>query len=1518
MVTYDALHAAEGAARRRADEATAAIRRGGAAAEHALEALLEDVDGSAQPNRARDDDAWPPDLEATTDNAAALSRAGDARAARATLEDALCWHAVPVAGEAPPGAGGGGAAGDAGLAPCALVTALPVVPVSAVSPARFMGRARTLDGTGPRPRALSELAARLSFASGPAVVVDPVALARAWSQLGRAAFGYGAVSDAVASYEASLALLRAVAGPGGFAPSPTPPPWPERVRAGALVRLSRVREEYAASLRAAGHYRGSLALTARELREDPASTSAWHARAMTLHSMGRHRAACHCARVAEAVAESRAGVLRLRLGPAPLSPSELRAASGGRPHHLAPSDNAPGTSVVDIQRAFEGQVSAARAVRFLRACCLHALGAVSSAYAAYCAVLEPAAGSLTGPSVQGEHLGFCQRDWLLAVARWWDVPRRSVSLDAWTEAELKESFSKRLHSRTVLRGYPRLFARLERRGSGAGGAAPAGDGCGTEGGGAPAVPMDPSPPPGAVSPAIALDRSAPLPAPALPPDLSASETPLPPPLGRLPVPGEDCRADAARAAESLRALRHDDPLAELCGAADRIGAMMQYHEEAFLPSWRQQRQCGLAAIELAQLCRRHWTGVGDAIREGAAAGPAAARRHPETGSLLVPDSSSSSLRSVREALAPLDWMPERLRAAEAPGASGALPLHRWEGCDAPGARPAWPVGEREVAGVSGAELAAAKAGDVGAAAPADEEAEADGVVVGVQSAPALSDDGVFAVMSAGASPTVLTPGGPVTVDWVTGGAAAPASAAASARAGAAMAERGGAAQQRRRPSPAKPKKKGKRGKSGRRAKAAQPAADDASAAEPPSPASGPPSAASVRAPGPAAASVAGSWPEGYHGMAWRDALDVAVQWRQLSEPFDPVFWVDQLTPRAFAEGFGLQTPLVQGQYRVPRYAPYFRRAVAVTRTLVAEQAALPDGERHRALAARSLDSLSSAVGDKIFFVVSACSSYARPPQRPGHPVPAMRAGPRGRIMEGTRLTSTAVPGGEGGLLALMRASRARRAAASRVLASMGVDRTGPGDAGTPLAEFGDADDLAVGTGAGPAPGEPEGWQAEPGPGEGAPPRSAAEATARLLAHGGAAARTGVGASAARQGREFTIRTPGTPRRWAAFEEELSVVWLELSRHMGARAARAASPAPDAAAGVDDGAFAAASALRVFFYWANMGALTRGTAATAQSALLGLSLACGLPLRLPLRGPCSRAQLDWEAILTPDPDAFIARMGPELYPTIDWSALPAEPHRSTLGGDAFWRCPSHRDADRACCERRDVAPAPPTPADTSSGPWFGRWTLVPPSAAEAACDPSAGSAWLDLGALPDVGDVIRTVRDAAAALALPNAAERSSSDPEARPARLARAASARSPRAMSVLGALGGRPGEDACGLQPEEVLDDAEGAGEGAGAAGGVPPQLADCGLADDPSLELRAERGESLASLSERRRRATARRAEALAAAIIRGILRPADGAAGSSAGSPADAAAAPSPEAASAAAAPSPAPSVIEVELD
>jgi hypothetical protein len=48
-----------------------------------------------------------------------------------------------------------------------------------------------------------------------------------------------------------------------------------------------------------------------------------------------------------------------------------------------------------------------------------------------------------------------------------------------------------------------------------------------------------------------------------------------------------------------------------------------------------------------------------------------------------------------------------------------------------------------------------------------------------------------------------------------------------------------------------------------------------------------------------------------------------VRWRQMSEPNDPVWWVDMLPKDAFEEGFGLQTPMVSGHLKVCLLSKYY-------------------------------------------------------------------------------------------------------------------------------------------------------------------------------------------------------------------------------------------------------------------------------------------------------------------------------------------------------------------------------------------------------------------------------------------------------------------------------------------------------------------------------------------------------------------------------------------------------------------
>ena len=69
-------------------------------------------------------------------------------------------------------------------------------------------------------------------------------------------------------------------------------------------------------------------------------------------------------------------------------------------------------------------------------------------------------------------------------------------------------------------------------------------------------------------------------------------------------------------------------------------------------------------------------------------------------------------------------------------------------------------------------------------------------------------------------------------------------------------------------------------------------------------------------------------------LPWRKLVDISVKWRQLSEPNDAVWWIDGFPEKNFAEGYGLETPIVQGQLRVIRYYSYFQKALDSVKDLL--------------------------------------------------------------------------------------------------------------------------------------------------------------------------------------------------------------------------------------------------------------------------------------------------------------------------------------------------------------------------------------------------------------------------------------------------------------------------------------------------------------------------------------------------------------------------------------------------------
>ncbi|XP_021809550.1 suppressor of RPS4-RLD 1 [Prunus avium] len=132
-------------------------------------------------------------------------------------------------------------------------------------------------------------------------------------------------------------------------------------------------------------------------------------------------------------------------------------------------------------------------------------------------------------------------------------------------------------------------------------------------------------------------------------------------------------------------------------------------------------------------------------------------------------------------------------------------------------------------------------------------------------------------------------------------------------------------------------------------------------------------------------------------MSWHDVYSVAVKWRQISEPCDPVVWINKLSEE-FNAGFGSHTPLILGQAKVVRYFPNFERTLDVAKTVMKERSYVynkvdnlidlsRDGKLKDILEAKSCADLHRAVGED-FWLSTRCNSTAF----------------EGKYLEGTRIT----------------------------------------------------------------------------------------------------------------------------------------------------------------------------------------------------------------------------------------------------------------------------------------------------------------------------------------------------------------------------------------------------------------------------------------------------------------------------------------------------------------------------------
>ncbi|XP_048391616.1 tetratricopeptide repeat protein 13 isoform X1 [Stegostoma tigrinum] len=58
-------------------------------------------------------------------------------------------------------------------------------------------------------------------------------------------------------------------------------------------------------------------------------------------------------------------------------------------------------------------------------------------------------------------------------------------------------------------------------------------------------------------------------------------------------------------------------------------------------------------------------------------------------------------------------------------------------------------------------------------------------------------------------------------------------------------------------------------------------------------------------------------------MQWKDMFDIAVKWRRIADPDQPVLWLDQMPAQSLSRGFNNHINLIRGQIINMRYLAYF-------------------------------------------------------------------------------------------------------------------------------------------------------------------------------------------------------------------------------------------------------------------------------------------------------------------------------------------------------------------------------------------------------------------------------------------------------------------------------------------------------------------------------------------------------------------------------------------------------------------
>ncbi|XP_023517940.1 suppressor of RPS4-RLD 1 [Cucurbita pepo subsp. pepo] len=136
---------------------------------------------------------------------------------------------------------------------------------------------------------------------------------------------------------------------------------------------------------------------------------------------------------------------------------------------------------------------------------------------------------------------------------------------------------------------------------------------------------------------------------------------------------------------------------------------------------------------------------------------------------------------------------------------------------------------------------------------------------------------------------------------------------------------------------------------------------------------------------------------GHNFISWQDIYSLAVKWRQISEPCDPVLWINKLSEE-FNSGFGSHTSMILGQAKVVRYFPNFERTLEAAKTVIKHKSFVynksdmmvdlsGDGKLQDIMEAKSCSDLYKVVGED-FWLATWCNSTAF----------------EGKQLEGTRIT----------------------------------------------------------------------------------------------------------------------------------------------------------------------------------------------------------------------------------------------------------------------------------------------------------------------------------------------------------------------------------------------------------------------------------------------------------------------------------------------------------------------------------